>query len=256
VRADVAGNGREAVELAARVPYDLILMDCQMPVMDGFEATAAIRQREAAGGTRTPIVALTANAMQGDRERCLAAGMDDHLAKPVTPQALSQVLERWRPAGGGGPSQVADRRSPTEPPTPPFAFRLPPSAIDPPPGPRPPAPGPGIDRDAILARMGGDPELLRETAGLCLSELENHVAASRAALASGDATALARSAHTLKGSLSLFGAGAAVASAQALERAAREGACDRAALAALEAELAKVVPLLAALAAEHQPCAS
>jgi CheY-like chemotaxis protein len=94
-RADVAQNGREAVDASASVPYDVILMDCQMPVMDGFEATAHIRRR---GGRRVPIIALTANAMEEDRERCLQAGMDDYLSKPVRSQELSEKLSHWMQA--------------------------------------------------------------------------------------------------------------------------------------------------------------
>jgi CheY-like chemotaxis protein len=94
VGADVASDGREAIESFDRQPYDAILMDCQMPELDGFEATAAIRAREGHGRC-TPIIAMTASAMRGDRERCLAAGMDDYLAKPVTIESLRTVLRRW-----------------------------------------------------------------------------------------------------------------------------------------------------------------
>jgi signal transduction histidine kinase/DNA-binding response OmpR family regulator len=95
-QADCVGNGQEAVESVAQLPYDLVLMDCQMPVMDGFEATKAIRARE--GSTRhTIVVAVTANAMTGDRERCLEAGMDDYLAKPFRAGDLRRVLGRWLP---------------------------------------------------------------------------------------------------------------------------------------------------------------
>ncbi|MDX2192577.1 MAG: PAS domain-containing protein [Gemmatimonadales bacterium] len=94
VLVDVAEDGAQAVQAAGRTAYDLVLMDCQMPVLDGFEAATAIRAAEGAG-RRVPIVALTANAMRGDRERCLAAGMDDHVAKPVTRQALLEALGRW-----------------------------------------------------------------------------------------------------------------------------------------------------------------
>ncbi|HTR97724.1 MAG TPA: response regulator [Candidatus Acidoferrales bacterium] len=97
-RVDVAANGREALELFGQLPYDIVYMDCQMPVMDGFEATQEIRRLEA-GGRRTPVVALTANAMAGDRERCLAAGMDDFISKPIQEEALAASLERWL----GGP---------------------------------------------------------------------------------------------------------------------------------------------------------
>jgi len=101
-RVDVAANGREALEMFGQLPYDIVYMDCQMPVMDGFEATQEIRRLEA-GGRRTPVVALTANAMAGDRERCLEAGMDDFISKPIQEQALAASLERWL----GGPQARA-----------------------------------------------------------------------------------------------------------------------------------------------------
>jgi len=93
-QAEVAENGLEAVSAMASSLYDLILMDCQMPGMDGFEATRRIRAGQV-GARRTPIVAMTANAMQGDRERCMEAGMDDYIAKPVTLDALKTALQRW-----------------------------------------------------------------------------------------------------------------------------------------------------------------
>jgi CheY-like chemotaxis protein len=106
-----AANGEQALEMLERDQYDLVLMDCQMPVLDGYAATRELRRREAESeADRTPVVAMTANAMAGDRELCLAAGMDDYLAKPITSLAIDKMLERWvpealgePPAGGGFP---------------------------------------------------------------------------------------------------------------------------------------------------------
>jgi len=97
LKADIAANGREALEASRQKPYDVILMDCQMPEMDGFQATRLIRDAEGEG-RRVPILAMTANAMQGDKERCVEAGMDDYIAKPVTLDSLMVLLRRWLPA--------------------------------------------------------------------------------------------------------------------------------------------------------------
>jgi CheY-like chemotaxis protein len=99
-RVDVAANGAEALKKAAQSPYDLIFMDCQMPEMDGYEATAEIRRCEGQS-KHTPIIAMTAHTMQGDREKCLQTGMDDFLPKPVKKETLSEILQKWtiRPVG-------------------------------------------------------------------------------------------------------------------------------------------------------------
>ena len=103
-RVDVATNGLEAVEATGRILYHCIFMDCQMPEMDGYEATRVIRQREARTGARIPIVAMTANAMESDRERCLVAGMDDYVSKPVQPKELGMTLQKWIPLADGAAS--------------------------------------------------------------------------------------------------------------------------------------------------------
>jgi two-component system, sensor histidine kinase and response regulator len=90
----VAGNGREALEALEKQSFDLVFMDVQMPEMDGLEATAAIREKEKGSGVHRPIIALTAHAMKGDRERCLASGMDGYLTKPIRPQELDEILEQ------------------------------------------------------------------------------------------------------------------------------------------------------------------
>jgi CheY-like chemotaxis protein len=98
-RADIAGNGQEAVRVLGHLDYDAVLMDCQMPEMDGYEATRQIRRLQQ--DRHTPIIAMTASAMTGDRERCLAAGMDDYISKPIKLHVVAAVLERWL---GPGPA--------------------------------------------------------------------------------------------------------------------------------------------------------
>ncbi len=93
------GNGKEALAALEKDSFDLVLMDVQMPEMDGFEATAAIREKEKTAGNHLPVIAMTAHAMTGDRERCLQAGMDDYLTKLIRPQELTELLARYSPAG-------------------------------------------------------------------------------------------------------------------------------------------------------------
>jgi two-component system sensor histidine kinase/response regulator len=94
-RVDVVANGREALDALVQQPYDLVFMDCQMPEMDGYAATKAVREREQQTGSHIPIIAMTANALQGDRETCLEAGMDDYVRKPVQAAELLAMLQKW-----------------------------------------------------------------------------------------------------------------------------------------------------------------
>src|ERR1019366_7501685 len=134
----VAGNGKEALATLAEAgpgAFDLALMDVQMPEMDGFEATAAIRKQEAGTGTHLPIIAMTAHAMKGDREWCLAARMDSYLSKPVKREELLDAIERYSyEPRGPKKDRLARQRG-------------------------------GLDRAAVLARLDGDEELLVELVG-------------------------------------------------------------------------------------------
>ncbi|MDQ4128228.1 MAG: PAS domain S-box protein [Actinomycetota bacterium] len=187
-RVDVAHNGLEALEAFTRNRYAAILMDVQMPEMDGYEATAEIRRREGGAGRRTPIIAMTANAMQRDREKALATGMNDYLPKPVRGEELAKVLDRWVARGGAGDSEAATNG--------PLATEPNADTED-----RPLDPG-------VLAglRELGDAELLSELARIFLDDTSSRLAALREAIEDGDAPAVERAAHTLKGSSGNMGA--------------------------------------------------
>jgi CheY-like chemotaxis protein/HPt (histidine-containing phosphotransfer) domain-containing protein len=184
----VVNNGREALEAHAQGGFDLILMDCHMPEMDGYEATRAIRQREvASGGKRIPIIALTANAMARDREECLEAGMDDHLSKPFNMLALQELLERWMTRDAAGPSQAAA-----------IAAQATAKAAQ------------VLDR-AVLEQLGrvrtnGKPELLTRVIKLYITESPALLEKLKEAARDGDDVRMANLAHTLKSSSANVGA--------------------------------------------------
>jgi signal transduction histidine kinase/DNA-binding response OmpR family regulator/HPt (histidine-containing phosphotransfer) domain-containing protein len=198
----VVPNGRAAVTSSAARKYDVILMDVQMPEMDGFEATAAIRQRERDTGAHVPIVAMTAHAMAGDRERCLAEGMDAYLSKPLRPEDLLATIDGLLLGPATSREPRSDRSS----------QRVETTAI-----------GPSIDGAALLADFGGNSALMADVIRVFLSDAPAQMETLRAAVAAGDAGAIAAAAHALKGSVGLFSKGAAYEAARTLEHAARAG---------------------------------
>jgi CheY-like chemotaxis protein len=186
----VVGTGKQALEALESRPFDLVLMDVQMPQMSGFEVTAHIRERERLQGGRVPVVALTAHAMKGDRERCLAAGMDAYLAKPIDAAELERVV-----AG------VAASTGPSAPVSP---SRQVPRAD-------------GPDRAAVLERLGSEEGLLYQAVQLFLDACPELLRRVEEAVGRRDHAALEETAHALKGSLRNFGDGPAVQAAQRLE---------------------------------------
>jgi PAS domain S-box-containing protein len=209
----VVSSGREAVFAVQSGKFDLVAMDVQMPEMDGLEATAAIRNWERAPGTHIPIVAMTAHAMKGDRERCLEAGMDGYTSKPIRVKELEQVISELAPTTSmkGRTAKRGDRKS-------------------------------VIDHDAVLEGFGGSRSLLKKIVRLFLADYPRRVKEIKQSIRQGDATALARAAHALKGSVGNFAAKEAFAIAQRLENVGRNGQLDTAGegCIALESELALV----------------
>jgi PAS domain S-box-containing protein len=245
-RYDIAANGRLAVEAASSSLYDAILMDCQMPEMDGYEATAAIRELEG-HGRHTPIIAMTAAAMEGDREACLAAGMDDYVTKPVRPDVLGETLRRWitTPVDSqpGGDTQAVS-----------------------PGGARISEDGSSADSEPAEEFDGLDPErmatlrALDDGAGLLLAELASQflgqMATSSAKLADAadrrDTATMVREAHLLKGAAANLGASSVAQGCADVERAASDGQLDAVAslLAHLDAETDRLRCALQALAGQ------
>jgi PAS domain S-box-containing protein len=221
----VAQNGKEAVEFWAHGNFDMVFMDVQMPEMDGFQATGAIREKETGSDKRTPIVAMTAHALKGDEEQCLAAGMDDYVAKPIRVLQLTEVIDRLIGRVGGEEN-----------------------------GPAPSGPRQGmIDENALMERVGGDKELLMELAHLFLEDAPKLVSEIKSSLDRNDLRALENSAHALKGSMGNFASKASVDPAFRHELMGGSGNLEQAdeALADLEKHIAGVRKALLQIVCEQ-----
>jgi CheY-like chemotaxis protein len=212
----VTENGREALDALERGTVDLVLMDVQMPVMDGLEAIRAIRAKEQSSGGHLPIIALTAHAMKGDRERCIAAGADDYVTKPIRVAELLAAMKGVT-VGTAGPSLVA-------PPTIAAAAST------------------RLDMAAALERVEGDRDLLEELVRIFADECPGNLKEIRLALSGRDAHALRLLAHTVKGAAMNLGALKVSEAALALENQARAGDLENA--APLAENLAKEIELL------------
>jgi CheY-like chemotaxis protein/HPt (histidine-containing phosphotransfer) domain-containing protein len=200
-KADVAANGLKVLEALTRTRYALVLMDVQMPEMDGFEATAEIRKRE---GTQhhTPIIAMTANAMIGEREKCLQAGMDDYLAKPVNVDALAAVVDRWLanvpPSARANPSIDAV-----------------PGAAD--------AVDPQVLASLRELQPAGEPDVVLELIGIFLHEVPRRLSGLQESIAQRDCRRIEELAHSLKGSCGNLGARTMAALCGSLEKEGEKG---------------------------------
>jgi PAS domain S-box-containing protein len=210
-------NGQQVLEALEREAFDVVLMDVQMPVMDGYQATAAIRRREEQEGGHVPIIALTAHAMRGDRERCLTSGMDAYLAKPLRPSELVQLVESVPAARSAAAAHGA---APAD------------SSRD-----------LGYDLQAALASLDHDVDLLVAQMGFFLHDGPALVDQIKQAIGAHDARQLQLAAHRLKGLLARYAFDQATQLAQSLETAGKDGRCDD-----LEALAARLDPLVARLA--------
>ncbi|MBK8522947.1 MAG: response regulator [Betaproteobacteria bacterium] len=230
----VAGNGEEALAALAGEKFDVVLMDIQMPVMGGFEATRRIRAQEVQSGAHQVIVAMTANAMQGDRERCLAEGMDGYVSKPVRADDLFSTLAACLPEAVEGAALPITQAAAVAALAAPVAG--------------------GFDRAAVLAAMGDDEELFGAVAAMFVQDSPGYCAALQAAVDAGDVKTLHREAHTVKGLLATFACDASTAIARDIENLAKDGLFDEA-VAKVPQLLVAIEDLAIVLAAEARPVA-
>ena len=227
--ADAVENGRKALEALRDTTYDLVLMDCQMPEMDGFEATRQIRSGDsAAGNPRVPIVALTAHAMKGDRELCLEAGMNDYLAKPIRSHELAAVLGRWL---GKGRKEEEEEETFRGIQVPGDGLR---GRAEKPPGGEPEE-GQIFDREGFLDRIMGDETFARTLVEVFLADMPVQIERLKSAIAEGDSAGAGKQAHRIKGSAMNMGGVAFQRVAHSMELAGTEGA-----LKDLEAKLPRL----------------
>ncbi|MBI1902522.1 MAG: response regulator [Planctomycetia bacterium] len=239
-RVQIARNGREAVEMAAQCDFDVVLMDVQMPAADGFQATSAIRNLRPPAKARVPIVAMTAHAMRGDREKCLDAGMDAYLSKPVDAAELISVVERFAPPAArgheGNGSESGSARQPMARQT---KRRSQPAECD---GTRS-----VMNRQAALKRLAGDERLFSELVGFFEDDAPGLLGQADEGIRNGNPEQIQRAAHTLKGLAAGFQAEAAAAAGLRLEELARTGtlAGADAALATLRQEIQRLRDALA-----------
>jgi CheY-like chemotaxis protein len=224
----LVSNGRKAVEANREQDFDLIFLDVQMPEMSGLDAAAIIRSEEKTSGKHTPIVAVTAHAMKGDRERCLKAGMDYYLTKPLNSHALFELIEQFQPKTTFGPAPSAPATQ-----TPEAVSKSAPATS-------------AFDMDKALTRMDGDLPLLQELAQMFLEDFPQQTAKIQTCIQEQDAHGLEHAAHALKGAVGNFGAYAAQEAARRLENMGRAGQMDEAGRAfhKLQQELARLAPAL------------
>ncbi|HTF58186.1 MAG TPA: response regulator [Planctomycetota bacterium] len=216
----VAGKGREALALHERERFDVVLMDVQMPDMDGLEVTSSIREREKAGAPKTPIIAMTAHAMTGDRERFLAAGMDEYVSKPIRTNELMSAIDRVvAPSGDGAGARSI------------------------------------LDRSAALAKVRNRPALLRDLIRIFLEDAPKYLAEMKQGLTTRDRATLSRAGHTLKGSSVYLGAESVTRQAGEIEVLGRDGRFEEAgqAVAGLEPDLDRLRVELESYLAELGP---
>ena len=221
---DLVANGREAVQALSEVAYDLVFMDCQMPVMDGYEASRLIRDPGTGVlDSEVPIIAMTANAMKSDRDKCLRAGMNDHIAKPVDPSRMEQALTRWLPAecqlhrfavdepAAVGAAELQAGRDGTDD-------------------------GEAVfDEDALQKRMMGDEDLMRAVAEAFVVDMNGMVAQLKSHVDSGDMQNVGAMGHKIKGAAVAMGGMALGQAAREVEQAGRTDEPER---------LDQVLPLL------------